>query len=67
MIASGGYLRGVRLERASVPTFDEYPFSIPAIRSLDEYRTSLERRWVPTKRLDPAAKHEYLLRHLGRA
>jgi acetyltransferase-like isoleucine patch superfamily enzyme len=37
------------------------------IRSLDEYRTSLERRRVPTKRLEPAAKREYLLRHLGRA
>jgi acetyltransferase-like isoleucine patch superfamily enzyme len=37
------------------------------IRSLEEYRTSLERRWVPTKRLDPAAKREYLLRHLGRS
>jgi serine acetyltransferase len=37
------------------------------IRSLDEYRTSLERRWVPTKRLNPAAKRDYLLRHLGRA
>jgi acetyltransferase-like isoleucine patch superfamily enzyme len=36
------------------------------IRSLDEYRASLERRWVPTKRLAPAAKREYLLRHLGR-
>jgi serine acetyltransferase len=36
------------------------------VRSLDEYRTSLEPRCVPTKRLDPAAKREYLQRHLGR-
>jgi acetyltransferase-like isoleucine patch superfamily enzyme len=37
------------------------------IRSLTEYRASLERRCVPTKRLEPAAKREYLLRHLGHA
>jgi acetyltransferase-like isoleucine patch superfamily enzyme len=37
------------------------------VRSLDEYRASLEDRWVPTKALDPAAKREYLRRHLGRA
>jgi acetyltransferase-like isoleucine patch superfamily enzyme len=33
------------------------------IHSLDEYRASLEHRWVPTKPLDPAAKRDYLLRH----
>jgi acetyltransferase-like isoleucine patch superfamily enzyme len=37
------------------------------VRSLDEYRTRLEGRRVPTKRLDPAAKREYLLRHFGLA
>ncbi len=30
------YLRGVRLVRDTVPTFDEYPFSIPAVRGLEE-------------------------------
>jgi predicted ATPase len=34
--ASDGYLRGVRLVRDQVPAFDTYPFSIPAIRDLDE-------------------------------
>ncbi len=33
---SGGYLHSLRLERERVSTFDEYPFSIPAIRTLDE-------------------------------
>jgi len=28
------YLREVRLERERVPTFDEYPFSPPAVRHL---------------------------------
>jgi predicted ATPase len=36
VLATDGYLRGVRLVRDSVPTFDEYPFSIPAIRDLEE-------------------------------
>jgi predicted ATPase len=36
VIATGGYLRGIRLERASVPAFDGYPFSIPAVRELDQ-------------------------------
>jgi predicted ATPase len=31
-----GYLRGVRLERSRIPHDDAYPFSIPAIRTLDE-------------------------------
>jgi predicted ATPase len=31
-----GYLRSVRLVREHIPTFDEYPFSIPAIRELEE-------------------------------
>jgi hypothetical protein len=31
-----GFLRSVRLLRDSVPSFDAYPFSIPAVRELDE-------------------------------
>ncbi|MBX3156302.1 MAG: AAA family ATPase [Deltaproteobacteria bacterium] len=31
-----GFVYSVRLERDRVPSFDAYPFSIPAIRSLDE-------------------------------
>ena len=31
-----GYVRAVRLVRDSVPSFDDYPFSIPAVRALDE-------------------------------
>jgi len=31
-----GFLRSLRLERDRVPSFDEYPFRIPAIRDLDE-------------------------------
>ncbi len=30
------YIRGIRLEREKVPDFDRYPFSIPAVRGLDE-------------------------------
>jgi predicted ATPase len=30
------YLRGIRLLRDQVPSFDKYPFSIPAVRQLDE-------------------------------
>ncbi|MBP6632746.1 MAG: AAA family ATPase [Kofleriaceae bacterium] len=30
------YLRGVRLLRDEVPSYDVYPFSIPAVRGLDE-------------------------------
>ncbi len=30
------YVRALRLERDKVPSFDEYPFAIPSIRSLDE-------------------------------
>jgi predicted ATPase len=30
------YLREVSLRRETVPSFDEYPFSLPAIRGLDE-------------------------------
>jgi predicted ATPase len=30
------YLRGVSFQRNSVPDLDEYPFNVPAIRSLDE-------------------------------
>lgn len=29
------YLRAVQLERAAVPSFEKYPFSLPAIRHLD--------------------------------
>ncbi len=31
-----GYLRSIALRRDAVPSFDRYPFSIPAIASLDE-------------------------------
>jgi predicted ATPase len=31
-----GFLRSVRLRREQVSSFDEYPFSMPAIRTLDE-------------------------------
>jgi predicted ATPase len=36
VLETAGYLRGIRLVREQVPTFDEYPFSVPAIRDLDE-------------------------------
>ncbi len=36
MQLAGGYLRAVRLVRDSVRDFNVYPFSIPAIRALDE-------------------------------
>jgi predicted ATPase len=32
------FLRGFRLKRESVPSFDEYPFSIPAIKKLDHVK-----------------------------
>jgi len=35
-VTATGFLRGVRLVRDQVPSFDEYPFAIPAIRGLDE-------------------------------
>ena len=31
-----GFLRGVRLLRDDVPSFDRYPFAIPAVRALEE-------------------------------
>ncbi len=31
-----GFLRAVRLEREGVPSFDVYPFAIPAVRAIDE-------------------------------
>jgi predicted ATPase len=31
-----GFVRSVRLQRDAVPSFDAYPFSIPALRGLDE-------------------------------
>jgi predicted ATPase len=36
MAVASGYLRAVRLVRDEVPSFDEYPFSIPALRGLEE-------------------------------
>jgi predicted ATPase len=36
LLAAVRYLRGVRLERDRVPSFAQYPFSIPAVRALDE-------------------------------
>jgi predicted ATPase len=34
--AGGGFVRAVRLVRDEVPSFDAYPFAIPAIHALDE-------------------------------
>ena len=31
-----GFVRSIRLDRDSVPSFDRYPFGIPAVRNLDE-------------------------------
>ena len=36
MSGGHGFLRAVRLVRDEVPSFDRYPFSIPAVRALDE-------------------------------
>jgi predicted ATPase len=36
MADRGGYLRSILLRRDEVSSFDDYPFSIPAIRSLSE-------------------------------
>ena len=36
MERGGAFVRSLRLERDKVETFDVYPFSIPAIRTLDE-------------------------------
>jgi predicted ATPase len=36
MTASPGFLRAIRLVRDKVPSFERYPFSIPAVRELDE-------------------------------
>ncbi|MBS4219973.1 AAA family ATPase [Bacillus sp. FJAT-49711] len=30
------YLRGIRLDRNSIPSFDNYPFHLPSIKTLDE-------------------------------
>jgi len=35
-LAAARFLRSIRLERDRVPSFDEYPFAIPAIKALDE-------------------------------
>src|SRR5277367_5217410 len=32
------FIHGFRLERDTVPSFDEYPFSIPAIKSIDRVK-----------------------------
>ena len=32
------FIHGFRLNRESVPSFDEYPYSIPAIKSMDEVK-----------------------------
>ena len=32
------FLHGFRLDRGAVPSFDEYPFSIPAIKSMDRVK-----------------------------
>jgi len=41
---------------------------VPArpIRTLDEYRTAVERRAVPTKRMNAGRKREYLMKRFGR-
>jgi predicted ATPase len=36
MTAGQGFLRAIRLMREKVPSFERYPFSIPAVRTLDE-------------------------------
>ncbi len=36
MTAGHGFLRAIRLMRDEVPSFERYPFSLPAIRTLDE-------------------------------
>jgi predicted ATPase len=36
MAPSPQFLRSIRLVREDVPTFDEYPFSLPAVRELFE-------------------------------
>lgn len=35
-LVTARFLRSLRLERARVPSFDEYPFAIPAIKTLDD-------------------------------
>src|SRR5271155_3484314 len=32
------FLHGFRLDRGAVPSFDDYPFSIPAIKSMDHVK-----------------------------
>jgi predicted ATPase len=36
MTGGQGFLRAIRLVRDKVPSFERYPFSIPAVRALDE-------------------------------
>jgi predicted ATPase len=36
MTSGRGFLRAIRMMRDEVPSFDRYPFSIPAVRSLEE-------------------------------
>lgn len=33
---SSQYVRGIRLKRELIPTFDQYPFSLPSLKTLDE-------------------------------
>ncbi len=33
--AGGNFLKGIRLRREAVPSFENYPFNIPAVRTLD--------------------------------
>jgi predicted ATPase len=37
MVLERQFVVEVRLRRDDVPSFDEYPFSLPAIRTLDEF------------------------------
>jgi predicted ATPase len=33
---SSQYVRGIRLKREEIPSFDQYPFSLPSLKTLDE-------------------------------
>jgi predicted ATPase len=37
-LPTAGFVRAIRLKRDEVPSFDAYPFSIPAIRTLDRLK-----------------------------
>lgn len=33
---SSQYVRGIRLKREDIPSFNQYPFSLPSLKTLDE-------------------------------